>query len=69
MIQAAARAGKYLVVSHPLRYTAFYRALHDILHSGRLGEVVTYSQHYALAFWHMAHRYIRGTVGQRNPCL
>lgn len=60
LVQAAEARHKLLMLTHVLRYTAFYRAMHDIVQSGRLGQLVTYQQQYTLPFWLMAHRFVRG---------
>jgi predicted dehydrogenase len=49
-----------LSVAHVLRYTPFFRALHDVVSSGRLGDVVSVVHSEIIAWWHMAHSYVRG---------
>jgi len=67
LIHAAEVQRKLLMITHVLRYTAFYRALHDIVQSGRLGQIINYQQHYALPFWLTAHRFVRGN--ERSPFI
>lgn len=60
MVAAGEEAGRLLMISHVLRYTPFFSTLHRIIESGRLGEIVTVEQRENVAFWHMAHSYVRG---------
>jgi predicted dehydrogenase len=60
MVGAGEEAGRLLMISHVLRYTPFFSTLHEIIESGRLGEIVTVEQRENVAFWHMAHSYVRG---------
>ncbi|MEJ2737015.1 MAG: Gfo/Idh/MocA family oxidoreductase [Anaerolineae bacterium] len=60
LVQTAERHGRLLMVCHVLRYTAFFSAVHDIIASGRLGQIVTVEHRENVAFWHMAHSFVRG---------
>ena len=60
LVKAAEETGRLLQVCHVLRYTAFFGMLHDIVASGRLGDVVTVEHRENVAYWHMAHSYVRG---------
>lgn len=60
LVQTAERQGRLLQVCHVLRYTPFFATLHDILASGRLGEIVTVEHRENLIYWHMAHSFVRG---------
>jgi predicted dehydrogenase len=60
IVGAGEESGRLLMISHVLRYTPFFSTLHDILQSGRLGEIVAVEQRENVAFWHMAHSYVRG---------
>ena len=60
LVQAAERTGRILQVCHVLRYTRFWSTLHDIIRSGRLGRVITVNHRENVAFWHMAHSFVRG---------
>ena len=61
LLETAKSNRQMLLLTHVLRYTAFYRALFNIVRSGRLGQIVQYNHHYSMAFWHMAHRFVRGS--------
>lgn len=63
LVQAAERRGRVLQICHVLRYTPFWGTLHDILASGRLGQVITVTHHENVAYWHMAHSFVRGNWG------
>lgn len=60
LVQAAADAGRLLQISHELRYAPFFRAVHDLVRSGRLGEMVSLDWRENLSYLHFAHSYIRG---------
>jgi len=60
LVQAAERTGRILQVCHVLRYTRFWSILHDLIRSGRLGQVVTVNHRENVAYWHMAHSFVRG---------
>jgi predicted dehydrogenase len=60
LVQTAERTGRLLMVCHVLRYTQFFSILHDIITSGRLGDVITVEHCENVSYWHMAHSYVRG---------
>ena len=60
LVQTAERNGRYLQICHVLRYTPFFKTVNDILRSGRLGEIMTVEHRENVAFWHMAHSFVRG---------
>ncbi|HWQ13280.1 MAG TPA: Gfo/Idh/MocA family oxidoreductase [Roseiflexaceae bacterium] len=60
LVQAAERHGRLLQICHVLRYTPFFATLHAILATGRLGDIVTVEHRENVAFWHMAHSFVRG---------
>ena len=60
LVQTAERTRRLLQICHVLRYSPFFSALHDILQSGRLGQVITVEHRENVAYWHMAHSYVRG---------
>jgi predicted dehydrogenase len=63
LVQAAERRGRLLQVCHVLRYTPHFALLHEILASGRIGTIVCVEHRENVAFWHMAHSYVRGNWG------
>jgi predicted dehydrogenase len=60
LVQTAERKGKLLQVCHVLRYTPFFSTLHEILASGRLGDIITVEHRENVVYWHMAHSFVRG---------
>jgi len=58
--RSAERTGRLLQIAHVLRFTPFFSTLHDIVTSGRLGDIVSVEHRENLSYWHMAHSYIRG---------
>ncbi len=60
LVQTAERTGRLLQICHVLRYTAFFSTLHDIVASGRLGDIVTVEHRENVAYWHMGHSFVRG---------
>lgn len=60
LIQTAERLGRLLIISHILRYSPFFTTLHDILQSGRLGDLTNIEHHISVSYWHMVHSYVRG---------
>ena len=67
LIQAAERTGRILQICHVLRYSPFWRTLHNVLSSGRLGDIITVEHRENVAYWHMAHSFVRGNW--RNEAL
>ncbi len=63
LVGAAERAGRMLQICHVLRYTDFFSRLHHIVQSGRLGDVVTVEHRENVAYYHMAHSFVRGNWG------
>ncbi len=60
LVRTAERTGRLLMICHVLRYTAFFSTIHDILASGRLGDVIAVEHRENVSYWHMAHSFVRG---------
>lgn len=60
LVQAAEKTDCLLQVCHVLRYTNMFSTLHDVLASGRIGDIITVEHRENVVFWHMAHSYVRG---------
>lgn len=60
IVQTAERHQRYLQICHVLRYTDFFKRIHELLRSGRLGQIITISHRENVSAWHMAHSYVRG---------
>jgi len=69
---AAERADRVLQICHVLRFTSFFSKLHEIIESGRLGDIITVEHRENVVFWHMAHSFVRGNwrnTRESNPML
>ena len=65
-------AGTVTAVAHTLRTTPFFRALRDVVRSGRLGDIITVEHRENIAAWHMAHSFVRGNwavAAEANPMI
>jgi len=60
IIHKAETSGQMLMICHVLRYTEFFKKVSDILKSGVLGQIVNISHSENVAYFHMAHSYVRG---------
>lgn len=72
LVDAAEAADRQLHVCHVLRYTPFFRAIRDIVSSGRLGRIITVEHRENVDARHMAHSYVRGAYRRAdtsNPML
>ncbi|HBG28024.1 MAG: oxidoreductase [Planctomycetes bacterium GWF2_41_51] len=49
-----------LAVSHVLRYAPYTQKLKKIIHSGRIGDVISIQRLEPVGYWHHAHSYVRG---------
>lgn len=57
---AVERNGVMLAVCHVLRYTRYTERLHELIASGRIGEIVTLDHLEPVGYWHHAHSFVRG---------
>lgn len=60
LVRAAEQRGRIIQIGHVLRYAPFFRTVHDLVRSGRLGRVASVDWRENLAYWHYAHSYVRG---------
>ncbi|MCY3833705.1 MAG: Gfo/Idh/MocA family oxidoreductase [Chloroflexi bacterium] len=60
LVQKAEETGRLLQICHVLRYTPFWQALRQVVQSGKLGRVISVSHRENLAYYHMAHSFVRG---------
>ena len=67
LVQESERTGRTLQICHVLRYAPFWRRLHEILDAGVLGDIITVEHRENVAYWHMAHSFVRGNW--RNKAL
>lgn len=72
LVLAAEERGRVLQICHVLRYTQFWAKLHEIVQSGRLGRVINVDHRENVAYWHMAHSFVRGnwrSAGESSPMI
>ena len=72
VLEAARRSSGSLTIGHVLRYTPFFSALNRLIGSGRLGQLVTIEHREDVAYWHMAHSFVRGNwarAAQSTPMI
>jgi len=61
------RSGIIFAVAHVLRYAPHFIEIHRLIREGAVGEVVTIQHAEDVAYWHMAHSFVRGNW--RNQTL
>ena len=64
LAQQAESSGRALQVCHVLRYTPFWQALRQVVQSGKLGRIISVTHRENLAYYHMAHSFVRGNWRQ-----
>jgi predicted dehydrogenase len=72
LVRAGEGADRLLMICHVLRYAPFFSTLHRVISSGRLGEIVAVEHRENVAYWHMAHSYVRGnwrSAAQAGPMI
>lgn len=72
LIKVSQQTGRQLHACHVLRYTRHMRLMREIIQSGVIGDVVDVDHRENVAFWHMAHAYVRGNWGvqaQSGPMI
>lgn len=65
LVQTAERLGRTMQICHVLRFTHFFSTLHNILASGRIGEIITVEHRENVRYTHMAHSFVRGNWRNR----
>jgi predicted dehydrogenase len=66
VVDAAEAAERMLQIGHVLRYTPFYRRVHEIVESGDLGDLISLDLREHVAYWHMTHSFVRGKFRNRE---
>lgn len=67
LVDTAERTGRQLHICHVLRYTRHFQKMKVVIDSGILGDIVNVSHRENVAWWHMAHSFVRGNW--RNAAL
>jgi len=60
IVRTAQETGQMLMVCHVLRYTDFFQKVKHIFESGQLGQIIHIAHSENVAYFHMAHSYVRG---------
>jgi predicted dehydrogenase len=60
IVETAEQCGRMLQIHHGMRYAPFQTMIHEILASGRIGQIMDYNHRENIAFFHFAHAYVRG---------
>lgn len=66
LVLASERAGRILQIGHVMRYAPFWVKLREIVQSGQLGQIMSVDQRENVAYWHMAHSFVRGNWGNEG---
>jgi len=72
LVQASRQTERQLHICHVLRYTRHFRLMRELIQSGAIGQVVDVDHRENVAFWHMAHSYVRGNwrnQAQSSPTI
>ena len=60
LVQTSEALGRVMQICHVLRFTSFFSKLYEIVHSGRLGRIITVDHRENVSYWHMSHSFVRG---------
>jgi predicted dehydrogenase len=72
LVVVSEETGRQLHICHLLRYTRHFSTMRDIVRSGVLGDVIDVAHREDVAYWHMAHSYVRGnwrSKAQSSPMI
>lgn len=58
--EAAEKKGTKILVCHVLRYTTFFKALKQVINSGRIGKVMSINHEEGVGNIHQSHSFVRG---------
>jgi predicted dehydrogenase len=58
--ETAARKNARVAVTHVMRYTPFFRQIKDWIDAGKIGKLMAIHTIECVAYWHMAHSFVRG---------
>jgi predicted dehydrogenase len=66
LVEASETADRQLHICHVLRHTRHFQTLRQIIQSGVLGQIMHVAHSENVAWWHMAHSYVRGNWCKRS---
>jgi predicted dehydrogenase len=64
LVAISDETNRQLHICHVLRYTRHFAQMREILQSGRLGEITNVDHRENVAYFHMAHSFVRGNWGK-----
>jgi len=70
-LELARLAKKYdrkILLCFVLRYTSFYSKVHEIVRSGKLGDIISMHASEGVEAWHQTHSFVRGHWGKTSDC-
>ncbi len=70
--QTALELGRFLQISHPLRFTTFYTEVKRLLDEGAIGRLLSISMSENIGYFHFAHSYVRGNwrrIDESGPLI
>jgi predicted dehydrogenase len=65
LVETAEETGQQLHICHVLRYTNHFQKLKEVIDSGVLEKIINVSHRENVAWWHMAHSFVRGNWRSR----
>lgn len=72
LARLAKKHDRKILLCFVLRYTPFYSKVHEIIRSGRLGDIITLHATEGVEPWHQAHSFVRGhwsKTGESTPMI
>ncbi len=66
LVKKSKETNRQLRIAHVLRYNRFFRAIYDVIQSGKLGEIITIDHRENVSYYHMAHSFVRGNWARRD---
>lgn len=66
IVRTAERYGRILQIHHGMRYAPFQTMIYEQIASGRIGQIMDYNHLENIAFFHMAHSYVRGNWRRKD---
>ncbi len=70
--QTALELGRFLQISHPLRFTTFYTEVKRLIDNGAIGRLLSLSMSENIGYYHFAHSYVRGNwrrIDESGPMI
>ncbi len=66
ILALAKKTGRVVAVCHVLRYAPYFVRLHEMIHSGAIGDLISIQHLEPIEHIHMSHSYVRGNWHDRN---